>query len=71
MAGLNYVDLCLKVMQSNPQIANTPRGQEFVKILQSGDTNAGIQMANEILQSLGTTREGFFSSLQNQLSRRS
>lgn len=51
------MNFALQQMQRNPNIANTPMGQQFMRVLQSGDQNAGIQMANNILNSAGVSRE--------------
>lgn len=44
-------------VKRNPQIANSDMGQNFLNILQSGDENAGINLANNILQSYNISRE--------------
>lgn len=40
-----------------PNVANSPQGREFIRILNSGDVEAGKNMANNICQSYGVSRE--------------
>lgn len=51
------LNFALNQLQKNPNVANTPLGQQFMQVLQTGDQNAGIQIANNILQSAGVSRE--------------
>ena len=53
--GPNITQLAYSLLMSNPQIANSPQGQQFMQILQSGDQKAGEQMAMNICNSYGTT----------------
>ena len=70
----DFMKTCADLIQSRPDIMNNPRtskaAQEALDIFNSGDEQAGIEMANRILQNLGTTRQGFFQSLASLLSRR-
>lgn len=43
--------------QNNPNISNSPLGQEIMNVIRSGDSKAGETLANNILQSYGLTRE--------------
>lgn len=47
--------IAMAMLQSNPQIANSPQGREFARILQTGDVAAGQQMANNLCQTMGKT----------------
>lgn len=44
-------------IRRRPEIANSGMGQNFLNVLQTGDENAGIALANNILQSYGISRE--------------
>lgn len=70
----DFMKTCADLIQSRPDIMNNPRtskaAHEALDIFNSGDEQAGIEMANRILQNLGTTRQGFFQSLASLLSRR-
>ena len=45
----------INAIQRNPQVANTPQGQQFLQILQSGNVQAGQAMASNIVNSWGLT----------------
>lgn len=67
----DYMRKCAEILQSNPKIANSPQGQEFMRILQTGDVKAGNEMADNLCRNLGTTQHGFMQSLiEKILSRR-
>lgn len=51
------MNLAIQKLQSSPEIANSPQGQEFLTILQSGDVARGQQMADNFCKSYGVTRE--------------
>lgn len=52
--------LAISLLQQNPNVANSPQGQQFLQILKSGDVEKGKQMAQNICQSYGTTPEEAF-----------
>lgn len=54
---MNLQQLAMQALQKNPQVANSPQGQEFLRILQSGDAAAGQQMARNLCQAHGTSEE--------------
>ena len=70
----DFMKACADILQSRPHIMNNPQtkdaAQEALNIFQTGNTQAGIEMANRILSNLGTTRQGFFQSFAALLSRR-
>ena len=47
----------IQLLSSRPEIANTPMGQQFLRILQTGDIQAGQQMAQNLCASRGLTPE--------------
>lgn len=57
MAGPMFTpeQLALTLLQRNPDKAQTPMGQQLLRILQSGDSQAGAQMAQNICSSRGLT----------------
>lgn len=55
MMNLDPRQLALQALMEQPQIANSPQGQEFLRILQSGDEQAGMQMAMNICNSYNCT----------------
>lgn len=64
MPNVNDIyDFCLQKIKSNPKAANTPLGQEYIRILESRDAAAGNQMANNLCQELGTDQKSFIQNL--------
>lgn len=50
----------LQFLASNPQIiGNNQRNQHMAEVIQSGDNAAGEQLANNLLQSWGISKEQF------------
>lgn len=60
--------LIMKV-QNTPELRDSPMGQQFLQIIQSGDQNAGIEMANNILNSFQISREQGIQQAASGLSR--
>lgn len=44
-------------LQQNPQMAQNQNMAQMINVIQSGDNAAGEQLANNILQSMGVSRE--------------
>lgn len=53
------------MIRRNPQIQNNPQIAEMMKVIQSGDTSRGSQLADNICKTYGLTREQAFSQAQN------
>lgn len=51
------VDSMLKRLKANPAIADNPQAQTLINVLESGDAQQGEQIANNILETYGMTRE--------------
>lgn len=50
--------MAMNLIAKNPQILqNNPNAQAWAKIIESGDNAAGEQLANNILQSYGVSKE--------------
>lgn len=47
----------MQMLQSNPQIANNPMGQALIQAIQTGDSKAGEQIAENICKTYGLTKE--------------
>ena len=50
-------DLLMKMIQNNPAIANNPQAQEWIQVIQSGDSARGEEIANNLLNSMGMTKD--------------
>lgn len=54
----NIVSFAQKMVYDNPQsIPNTPWAQAGINAILNGDSKAGEQLANNILSSMGMTKE--------------
>lgn len=49
------------MLEKNPNIANAPMAKEMIEVLKSGDNSRGEQMANNILQTYGITKDDAIS----------
>lgn len=53
----NMQQLALMMLQKNPAVANNPRAQEYIRVIQSGDSKRGAEIASNLCESYGTTKE--------------
>lgn len=44
-------------LSNNPNIANNPQAQNYIQILQSGNAQAGQQIAENLLKTYGMTKD--------------
>lgn len=51
------MNLATQMIQNNPQINQSPFAQAGINAILNNDAKAGEQLANNILQSLGMTKE--------------
>lgn len=49
----NPKQIAMMLLQSHPEVAESPLGQQFSQCLQNGNDQAGEQLANSLLQSYG------------------
>lgn len=54
---MNLEQWALNLISRNPNIANNPRAQEYIKIIQSGDSKKGEEIANNLCQTYGMSKE--------------
>ena len=47
----------LQMLKNNPRVSQTPLGQEFMNVLQSGNAARGQELANNLCQTYGTPPE--------------
>lgn len=50
-------DLALSLISRNPQITNNPNAQQLLQVVQENDSVKGAQIAQNICDSYGITRE--------------
>lgn len=53
----NIVGFALNLIESNPQIANSPNGQELINVIRSNDSKRGEEIARNICASRGVSIE--------------
>lgn len=54
--------LAMRALQAYPEVLqNNPRAQELASLIQSNDANRGMQVANNLCNSYGTSREDALS----------
>lgn len=44
-------------IKANPNIAGNPQALAYIEVLESGDTKRGQELANNLLETYGMTRE--------------
>ena len=53
----NPMNFVMNMIRNNPQVSNNPQAQEWLQVIQNGDKARGEEIANNILQSMGMTKE--------------
>lgn len=51
------IDFALRMLKNNPNIANNPQAMNYLNILESGDSQKGEEVANNILNEYGLSKE--------------
>lgn len=47
----------VKMLRANPAIADNPQAQSYLAVLESGDAKKGEELANNLLETYGTTKD--------------
>lgn len=55
--NLNPRQMAMNLLANNPNIANNPQAQSYLQIIQNGDAKRGQQVADNLCQSFGMTRD--------------
>lgn len=55
--GNPITNLLNQAMQNNPALQQNPQAQNYISVLQSGDSQKGQQLAENICKSMGVTPE--------------
>lgn len=53
----NMRDMALNLLMQNPNIANNPNAQEFIQVIQNGDSVKGEQIAKNLCDTYGMSKE--------------
>lgn len=50
-------DMALNLLMQNPNVANNPNAQEFIQVIQNGDSAKGEQIAQNLCNTYGMSKE--------------
>lgn len=50
-------NIIMNLINQNPMIANNPQYKEWIQIIQSGDSARGQQLANNLCQTFGMSKD--------------
>lgn len=57
MPAINPMSAMLNMIKANPAIADNPQMQAYIEVLESGDSEKGEELANNLLETYGMTKE--------------
>lgn len=57
MPAISPVQAMVNMIRANPAITNNPQMQAYIDVLESGDSERGEELANNLLKTYGTTKE--------------
>lgn len=57
MPSSNPYQAMISMIKANPAIADNPQAQAYLDVLESGDSKRGEEVANNLLNSYGMTKE--------------
>lgn len=55
--GMGIKGFAMQMLANNPNIANNPQAQQWLEVIQSGDSQRGQQLADNICKTYGISRE--------------
>lgn len=61
----NPIDFAMNMIRNNPKIANNPQAQSFIDVIQRGDAKQGEEIANNLLQTYGLSKEEALQQIKN------
>ena len=50
-------NMALNLLSQNPNVANNPNAQEFINVIRSGDSARGEQIAQNLCNTYGVSKE--------------
>ena len=54
---LDPAKFAMQMIQNNPQVMSNPMAQQYLEIIQNGDSAKGQEVANNILKTYGMTKD--------------
>lgn len=55
----------MSMISKNPKVANNPRAQEMISVIQNGDSKRGEKIAENLCQTYGVTKEQALNDAKN------
>lgn len=55
--NFNPGQFAINMLNQNPQVANNPRAQELLQVIQNGDSAKGEQIVNNLCNTMGVSKE--------------
>ncbi len=53
----SIMDFAMGMISRNPKVANNPRAQQLISVIQNGDSAQGEKIAENLCQTYGVTKE--------------
>ena len=57
MLPFDLRQMAMNLISQNPNIVNNPNAQELIKVIQNGDSARGQQIADNLCQTYGISRD--------------
>lgn len=57
----SMMDFAMQMIKNNPNVANNPRAQEMIAIIQNGDAAKGQELAQNLCATYGDTPDQAFA----------
>lgn len=57
MPAISPIQSMVNMIRANPAIADNPQMQAYIDVLESGDSKRGEELANNLLETYGMTKE--------------
>lgn len=51
------LNFAMNMIKNNPQVANNPMAKEMINVIESGDSKRGEEIANNLCNTYGTSKE--------------
>lgn len=58
---MNLTEWALSMIEKNPNIKNNPNAKAMIEVIKANDQAKGEQIANNLIQSMGVSREDAIS----------
>lgn len=65
MPNFDPRQMAMNLLMRNPAIANNPQAQSLIEVIQNGDSERGKQIADNLCQTYGVTREEAIGKAKN------